>query len=441
MLDRRQLLQSAALTAAAAALPVAAAAQAGAGGDPALRAVFDRISDQVLADSPQTATQLGLDKGARAGLRSQLDDRSDVAIARATALADTATRAMAAVPRDRLRGQDLTRYDTVQYALGLGRAARAFPFGYGPAPLGGGVAPYVVSQQNGAAGEVPEFLDTAHPIETRTDADAYIARLGQFDRALDQETARVREDAGRGVIAPDFVLDNVLGQLKGLRAAPTAEQKMVTSVARRTAAKGIAGDYTARATRIVEGQVYPALDRQIAALTELRAKADDRGGVWKLPDGEAYYALALRAGTTTSLSATQIHATGLAQSKDLHARMDVLLRAQGMTQGSVGERLSALTKDTRYIEPNTPEGRAKTIAYVQGRIDAVRPLLPKMSRLNLKADVTVKRVPEDIQDGAALGYMNFASLDGSRPAIYYINLKDNGNWPQWTLATLVGARG
>ena len=58
-----------------------------------------------------------------------------------------------------------------------------------------------------------------------------------------------------------------------------------------------------------------------------------------------------------------------------------------------------------------------------GRIAAVRPLMPRLSHLGLKADVMVKRVPPDIQDGAAFGYMNPASLDGSRPAIYYVNLK------------------
>ncbi len=440
MIDRRELLAGVAAAGVGVALPGIAIAAAPAS-DTRLRAVVDRLAEQMLVLSPQTATSLGLDKGARAALKSRLDDRSHAADARAADISGEATRALAAIPRGGLTGQDITLYETVEYALGLGREARTFDYGYRSNPLPGGAVPYAISQQGGAFNEVPEFLDSQHQIETRADADAYLARFAAFPRQLDQESAITAEDTGRGVIAPDFVLDNALGQLRALRAMPAARQKLVTSLVRRTAAKGIAGDWGGQATRIVEGQVYPALDRQIAAVSAARAKADDRAGVWKLPRGEAYYAFALRAGTTTSLSPQDIHATGLRQLGELQGRMDTLLRAQGLTQGSVGDRLTALTKDARYLYPNTDAGRADIVAYVQSRVDAARPLLPRMSKLGLKADITVKPVPVDIQDGAALGYMNFASLDGSRPAIYYINLKDNGVWPKWTLQTLTAHEG
>ena len=441
MIDRREILAGAALAGVSLGLPALASAATATCADPRLRAVVDRLADEMLALSPTTATTLGLDKGARTPLRAQLDDYSPAADARAAAVAADAARALAVIPRASLRGQDLTLYDTVEYALGLGRQARGFDYGNRSNPLPGGAVPYVITQQNGAFGQVPEFLDAYHQIDTRADADAYLARLAAFPRLLDQESAIVAQEAARGVIAPDFILENALGQLHALRSTPTAEQKLVASLVRRTAAKGIAGDWGAQATRLVEGEVYPALDRQTAALTAARAHADDRAGVWKLPQGDAYYAFALRAGTTTALTPAQVHATGLAQSRELQARMDTMLRAQGLTQGSVGDRASALTKDPRQLYPNTDAGRAELIAYVQSRIDAVRPLLPRMSRLGLKADVTVKRVPADIQDGAALGYMNFASLDGLRPAIYYINLKDNGVWPKWTLQTLTAHEG
>ena len=441
MIDRREILAGAALAGVSLGLPALASAATATSADPRLRAVVDRLADEMLALSPTTATTLGLDKGARAPLRFQLDDYSRAADARAAAVASDAARALAAIPRASLRGQDLTLYDTVEYALGLGRQARGFDYGNRSDPLPGGAVPYVITQQNGAFGQIPEFLDAYHQIDTRADADAYLARLAAFPRLLDQESAIVAQEAARGVIAPDFILENALGQLHALRSTPTAEQKLVASLVRRTAAKGIAGDWGAQATRLVEGEVYPALDRQTATLTAARAHADDRAGVWKLPQGDAYYAFALRAGTTTALTPAQVHATGLAQSRELQARMDTMLRAQGLTQGSIGDRASALTKDPRQLYPNTDAGRAELIAYVQSRIDAVRPLLPRMSRLGLKADVTVKRVPADIQDGAALGYMNFASLDGLRPAIYYINLKDNGVWPKWTLQTLTAHEG
>jgi uncharacterized protein (DUF885 family) len=116
--------------------------------------------------------------------------------------------------------------------------------------------------------------------------------------------------------------------------------------------------------------------------------------------------------------------------------MDKILKAQGLTQGSVGERAAALTSDKRFLQPDSDAGRAAVIAKCQSVIDAIRPRLGRISKLGLKADVQVKRVPIDIQDGAGLGYMNFASTDGKRPAIYYINLKRMDYWPEWTLASL-----
>ena len=437
MIDRRQLLGNAAAVGAAAALPISAhaAAPVTAGAD--FRALTDRFVDTALALAPETATTLGLDHDTRAALKARLNDRSEAGRARAMAANDQMRRELASTPRARLSGADLTLYDTVAYSLGLAHGARRFRFGdNGFDPLSAAAAPYVVSQQNGDYAGVPEFLDTQHQIEGRADVDAYLARLDAFGPALTAENTRIAADASRGVIPPSFILDTTLGQLKKMRATPAAQQKMVTSVANRAAARGIAGDWGALAARIVEARVYPALDGQIAALEAARARADDRAGVWKLPDGDAYYAWALRCGTTTNLSADAVHATGLAQTRELQAAMDAGLRAQGLTAGSVGERLSALTRDPRYRFADTADGRTQVVDYINGRIARMRPMLARLSRLRLKAEVQVKAVPADIQDGAALGYMNPASLDGARPAIYYVNLKTMDNWPRWTLPTL-----
>jgi uncharacterized protein (DUF885 family) len=107
----------------------------------------------------------------------------------------------------------------------------------------------------------------------------------------------------------------------------------------------------------------------------------------------------------------------------------------------VGERIAALTKDPAMVYPDTDQGRADIIAFCNEKVTAQRALLPKLSHLGLKAPLVIKRVPPDIQDGASLGYMNFASLDGSRPAIYYINLKSTSLWPRFQLASLTAHEG
>ena len=406
--------------------------------DVRLKTLLDSIADEVLRKAPEAATSLGLDVGARAPLRSRLADRSIGAISTDRSDGRARLRRIEAIPRDALNADDRVRYDTVKYAVELGRGGEAFNFGDNSylTAMSGGATPYVVSQQNGAYGNVPEFLNSQHPINTRADVDAYLARVEAFARQLDQETARVRRDTHAGVVAPDFILDNAITQMTAARAQPAAETTLVQSLATRAQAKGIAGDFATPAKRLVEAKVQPALDRQLAALKEARARAKSDAGVWKLPDGADYYRWTLKIGTTTGMSPDEIHQMGLDQGRAIDAEMDVLLRAQGLTQGSVGERTSAMTKDPRFVFPNTDDGRAQLLSYVTGRIAALRALMPRLSRLPLKAEVQVKRVPPEIQDGASLGYMNFASLDGQRPAIYYINLKDTGLWPKWTIPSL-----
>lgn len=121
--------------------------------------------------------------------------------------------------------------------------------------------------------------------------------------------------------------------------------------------------------------------------------------------------------------------------------MDGLLKSQGFTQGSVGQRLQALSKDQRFIYPDNDAGRAEILDYLNGRLAAIRPLPPKLSHLGMKAPILVKRVPPDVEKGAPLGYMNFPALDGSRPAIYYINLASTNLWPRYSLTTLTAHEG
>ncbi|MBU6207166.1 MAG: DUF885 family protein, partial [Alphaproteobacteria bacterium] len=277
---------------------------------------------------------------------------------------------------------------------------------------------------------------------TREDAEAYLARVHAFAGLIRQETDRLKHDAAHGVLAPSFIASNALGQLRGYRAIAAAEQGLVTSLAGRAKAKGIEGDWAARATKLIESEVYPALDAQIVAFAKATAHSSDVAGVGKrLKNGEAYYHWALGMGTTTRQTPAEVHAIGLAQNRELLGQMDVLLKAQGMTKGSVGARLIALNKDPSQMYPDTDAGRADILAYLNERIAFLRTLLPRISHMPLKADLTIKRVPPDIQDGAPLGYMNFASLDGSRPAIYYINLKSTDVWPKYQLPTLTSHEG
>lgn len=443
-IDRREALVLTLSAAAVSAMPAAAnaaAKAAPAGAAAKFSGLLTQVAEELLKLSPATATSLGLDSGPRLALKSQWGDGSPKGDAQWAAEVKSILTRLNGIDRKALSPADQIRYDTVKHAATKGVEGTKWEYGGAASGFFGGTAPYPVTQQDGALAQIPEFLDSQHGIKNAADAEAYVARVAGFARLLDEETDKIKAQAKMGITPPKFVVANALGQRTGYRQTPVAEQKLVTSITDRTKAAGIAGDWNGRVTKIVESMVYPALDRQIAAFTEATANATDAAGAYKLPDGEAYYQWALQLGTTTNASAAEIHAIGLEQNKALQARMDAVLKAQGMTQGSVGARVQALNKDPRQLYPDTDAGRADLIAYCNDRVAAIRKLMPGVSHLGLKAPLIVKRVPTDIQDGASLGYMNFAALDGSRPAIYYINLKSTSLWPKYQIPTLTAHEG
>ena len=432
-MDRRSLLSTGGAIAVASTVPVIpAAAQAGAG-DAAFKAVLDRIFYDRLADSPEGATQLGLDTGERAGLRAKLTDQSAAGLARRRARTRAERAMLAKVDRARLSPASQLDYDIVVYQLDGGiRGAERFTYGSG----GGRYAPYVLSQLSGAYRDVPDFLDSQHRVRDAADADAYLARLAAFATQVDQETDRQRADAARGVFAPDYILDTALKQLAAVRDRLPATVGPVTSLAAKLKAAGLPDDRVATATATVERAVFPALDRQRALVTELRAKATHDAGCWRLPDGDAYYAAAAEAATTVAMTGDEIHRLGLDQVARISARIDGILKAQGMAQGTVGDRLVALNKRPDQLFANTDAGKAELLALLNAQVKAMYARLPEQFARVPKAPVEVRRVPPAIQAGSPGGYYQAASLDGSRPGIYYINLRDTFDRPKFGLATL-----
>jgi uncharacterized protein (DUF885 family) len=439
LLDRRSFLASSAafgLFGFAGAAPPAFAQQANDGGsnarDRALDALLTGWFNEDISENPTFATGLGLDTGERAALRGRLGDDSQAKADADRIKAVRRAHQLQAFGRAGLSPAGQLNYDIAAFRGEVGKMGAHFHYGN----AGGRPAPYVVSQLGGAYYQIPDFLDTQHPIHNAEDADYYIARLEAFAANLDQESERIRHDAALHVTPPDFILDKTIANLERLRATPAAETTLVRSLARRAAEAHVEGDHAARAAALVSGPIAAALDRQIAALRALRSHATHAAGTRRLPDGEAYYAWGLRANTTTAMTGDEIHRLGLAQVAEIQGRLDPLLRAQGFSQGTVGARINALNVDPRSLYPNTDEGRAALLAYLNEVLADIRPRLPRMFNTIPRAELRINRVPPAIEAGAPGGYYQGGPLDGSRPGIYYINLKDTAEWPRMGLKTL-----
>ncbi|HEX4710019.1 DUF885 domain-containing protein [Phenylobacterium sp.] len=428
MLNRRAMLLATGAAAAAAGL----APRALAAGDPGLASLLDQFFQEGLALRPESATQLGLDKGANAGLKAKLNDGSTAGRAAARAQTNDQLRRLQAIDRARLSGADRLNYDVIAYTRKSQATLQRFEFGgsaFGPST-------YVISQLTGVYQSVPDFLDTKHTIATAEDADAYLSRLGAFGDQLNADTDRQRHDVRLGIVPPDFMLDLTLDQLTKAR-APADKALVVTSIARRAAEKGLGDRYGKDAAKIYNDKVLPALERQLAETKKLRAGAVHDAGVWRFKEGPAFYEAALHSTTTTQLSPEEVHKIGLDQGREISSRIDGLLKAQGLTQGSVGERIKHLYADPKQLFPNTDAGKVEAIAYCNRRLDEIRPRLPTVFNRLPPYKFEVRRVPVQTEAGAASAFSQGAALDGSRPGIVYFNLHDSAEWPKFCLSTTI----
>jgi uncharacterized protein (DUF885 family) len=398
--------------------------------------LLTQFTEELLVEYPESATMLGIDRGARSRLKSRLSDRS-AAGQRAIALGVARrAQALAAVELEALSPAARIDVDVMRTAHEF--ALEGFAFPYGDVALLNSQwswrnAPYVVAQNTGAFLEIPGMLDEQHTVESREDAEACLARLEAYAGQLDGETGRLRDAAAQGVIAPDFLLDKTLRQIKLARAGDAAQWSLVTSLAKRaTSMQGIAE----AAAKIAAQKIAPALDRQIAELEAHRQRATADAGVWKLPRGDEYYAWTLRAATTTRLTPDEIHERGKQELEELQSEMDAILRKQGLTQGTVGERMTALGQDSRYQFEESDAGRAKLMAYLQARVADMRQRLPRAFATLVPGNFEIKRMAPELEPGAPGAYGGPGTIDGKVPGKFWINLHKMSVFTTYNTPTL-----
>jgi uncharacterized protein (DUF885 family) len=424
MIDRRTLLASGLVLAS---LPAAtrATVASGAGEDARLRALLQSLAEGLVDASPETAVAQGLAVGSRAALRSRLDDRSAAGQAARLQSAEAALAALGRIDAAALspvgrRDLETARFVFATLADLLGR--------YGFIDLELRPSPYVVSQMNGAYYWLPDQIGARTPLKTTADADAWFDRLSAFADALDQETDRIRRDAARGVAPPGFVIDRATTQIAALRDAPASASRLIPPALA-----------SPRAEAILRNRVVPALDRQIAALQALRPGASEIAGVWRLPDGEAYYAAALRANTTVDTAPEILHAAGLAQVDALLAELDRSLAAQGLRDGTVGERIGALNADPRFRVADDDAGRARLIALAQDALDDAIARLPRAFDHPVVDRIVVRRMSEAIEAGSPGAFYQGLGADGV--GVFVINLERPSDLATWRLPTLAHHEG
>ncbi len=393
---------------------------------------YERVFFEFGADNPEMLSSMRI---LPSWLDWYSDDLSDASLAfedEMSAKMKTDLATLRSYDSSKLSGNERLSYDMLEYFLAIQDEGDRFRHHN-----------YPLNQLFGLQNELPTFMATQHPIDAAKDADNYIARLNKFPLKFTQtlEGLKAREDAK--IIPPRFVVEKVLDEMQRFIGAAPKDNLLYTSFVDKldkVSPDAIAADKRPQLLSDVEHaiatSVYPAYQQFIEYYTALLPKVSANNGVWALPDGEAYYSWAVRQHTTTEMTADQVFALGQSEVARIEAEMDTILREQGLNEGTIGTRVQVIAHRADQLYPNDDAGRAQIIADFQRIIDEIDAGLGDTFNVRPKAGVKVERVPAFREKTAPGAYYNPAAFDGSRPGIFYINLRNTGEVARFGMRTL-----
>ena len=403
--------------------------------------LLENATQLMLDTYPESASSSGIDHGNNAHLKAQLSDRSLQGQSDIASNVKAMITQMETVDASALSKEQSLDLSVVKSVFDM--SSRGFDFGYGDVALLNSNwsyrnSPYTVAQNTGAFVEIPSFLDSSHSVKTQSDVEDYLARMHSYTDQLTGETERIINEASKGVVLPDFLLDKTIGQLESSAQISPESWGLVKAIIDKSNKidPNFGSSIEKEALRIAEENVRPAIEKQAQTLQSLRSKATSDAGVWALPNGDEYYQWALEAGTTTQMSAAEVHQMGLDELAMLHGKMDPILKSIGYTQGSVGDRMTALGKDPKYHFSSGDKGRAEIMAFIDDTIDEIRALMPQAFNTLVPGFLEVTRIAPEVEAGAPGAYGGAGSIDGTKPGHFWINLRTPALHNKFSLADL-----
>ncbi|NWG71548.1 MAG: DUF885 domain-containing protein [Parvularculaceae bacterium] len=301
---------------------------------------------------------------------------------------------------------------------------------------------YVVNQISGATVNLPQFLTDIHQIKTEKSVKRYVSRLEEFGRVLGEVKARVEDDRRAGVAPPDFIIEKTLVGLRSFIEGGAEKNSLVTTLPEKLKKIGLSEEkqasYVAAAQAAVAEKIIPGYEAMIALFEDMKDETNHDAGIWRIPEGDKIYETALQSWTTTTLTAGELHQTGLAEVARIEGEMNAILDAQGVAAGAtIAERVKLVNDLPGQIYPNTPEGKKAMIDYLVSLNDEVMAKAKDYFITLPPQKVEIVPYPAYQENSAPGGSYQPPALDGSRPGRFYINQKDTADNPRWTLPTLL----
>lgn len=304
----------------------------------------------------------------------------------------------------------------------------------------GGHLPYVINQISGPLIDIPKLMQVQQAVTNEAEAKAYLSRLQRMDKFVEDVLSKYKDDANNGIRLPANLHPKTLAYFDSFLAAAPSAHALVTTFEDKLAATDLSAERQAelvnQAIELVTTVVYPAYQNARHAIVESQQTAPKGDGIWVQPGGEAFYRHAIRYLGDSSLTADEIHQVGLDEVSRISTEMDRILVANGYTSGTVGERMVKLAKRPEMLYADSDEGRQQLLDDLNVEIDAIMEKAPSYYQTFPEQAVEVRRIPPVSEAGEAGGFYTPPSLDGARPGIYWINLRDMAAVPKFGLKTL-----
>ena len=384
--------------------PQSPAASAPAGAD--LAQFFDNYDEAQLSLSPQSKAYRGI-RDADYGKWNDPSDDAEVA-------SHTLQQATAAAMRASFDPAKLSPEEALSFELFNAQAARAerlFPFRDDE---------YIFDQMNGAQSQMPAFLINIHRVANVAEAEAYVERIRGMGPVLDALSAESARRAKKGVQPPKWVYAYVISDIENLMKPDNA---VIEDIGAKVGKLDIGAGEKTRLTDAAKAawaeSAGLAYGRLLAEMKRQQAVAPTQDGIWRLPDGKAYYAALLANYTTTDMTAAQIHALGLSEVARIHGEMKKIMAQVGF-KGTLREFFEHLRTSPQYYYTT----REDYLADVDAKVKAMEARLPAFFHTLPKAHLQVKAVEAFREKSAGKAFYQSPSPDGSRPGTYYVNLYD-----------------
>ncbi len=392
---------------------------------------YERVFAEFALENPEMLSSMRMLPPWLDWYSDDLDDASPASEARYAEMVRDDLAMLHRYDRTALPNAEQLNYDVLEYFLAT--AAEGEKFQYHNYPL---------NQLFGLQNDLPEFLVRDHQVNSIGDADNYIARLDKVPVKFDQILEGLRLRESKGITPPTFVVEKVLAEMRAFASTPPEQNILYRSFDEKLSAPSLKGVDAIARTRLLDSarlairdKVYPAYAALISYYAGLLPKTKGNHGVWALPEGDAFYAWSVKQHTTTDMTPDAVHALGLSEVARISVEMDALLRTEGETEGSIGERMRRISARPGQ---HYPEGTAEAtiLADYQAIVDQIDAGLDEYFDVRPKARVEVERVPAYREKTAPIAYYTAPPLDGSRPGVFAANLRNPADIERLNMRTL-----